>query len=293
MTPTNNPTDTERIKRIFRSTLDQEVLSIKDKSKGVEQTVKIVETDSGTYVIKFGDEAIIFREVFGCENLYSLIPSPEKIDSGTNYVVESYLGGKEMTELTPGDYDPKQVYFDLGVILSRIHTVKTTGFGRIVKPGKGSFPDLRTWIESELDKGLYNLKQTDLLTLKQFTTTKDFIKDYNEFLNSDESRLLHADFEDQHVKIKHGHVNGIFDFSDLTSGPRAFDLARQYISHIQDRNFINLIMGYNEQKQTPSLKEIQFYAVTNMIWTIPYHHARLETEAVNHRIEVLRDTVNF
>ena len=60
----------QKIIKLFEKSLNKTVIKISDSSNGIDQLVKIIETKSNKYVMKFpDDEVLLFREIFAWEKL--------------------------------------------------------------------------------------------------------------------------------------------------------------------------------------------------------------------------------
>ena len=101
--------------------------------------------------------------------------------------------------------------------------------------------------------------------------------------------MLHADYEAWNIKVKDGKVSSILDFGDLSSGPPAYDLARPYISHLEDGLFEYLLKGYGDV----DINEIKYFAVVTLLWLIPFRHYSVEGKklSIKKELNVLKSII--
>ena len=86
-----------QIFKIFRK-LGYKVISIKDSSKGVDQNVKIVSTNSGRYVIKIPhrEKDKISNELIATEHCGKIkIPVPKVLYHDKDILIETHIEGKD------------------------------------------------------------------------------------------------------------------------------------------------------------------------------------------------------
>jgi len=278
----------KRTKEIFDEKLGEEVLDIKDYSKGVWQIVKRVETPSDRFIIKFAEGKFIFREKYGCENLSPIIPAPKEIVSAKDYIVQTYLEGEELGGLVLDEKRSESIYTELGDVLRKIHSVKTDNYGRLTLAGKGEYKTLKDYIGSWFGDRYGRLEQSGLLEKGQLENVLSYMRERSEFLETDKKNLLHFDFEQWNIKVKDDHVSGVFDFSDLASGPAAYDFARSHISHLQDGKFNHIIRGYGNI----DLEEIKFFATIASVRLIPFYYDKGDEPEIEKRVDMLKDLIN-
>jgi aminoglycoside phosphotransferase (APT) family kinase protein len=279
-----------KIKLIFQTSLHEEVINISDASKGLDQIVKIVETASGKkYAFKSPknpkEKELIYREVFACEKLKGKAPVPEIFFKSDDYIIKSFLEGEDLCDVVLSEEQAKDVYCEVGRCLKKIHQIKTQGFGSIGLDGVGEFKTLRPSVTRGLNKKLFYLWSRRLLMVSEIIKLKKYLKVNGAYFDSGENVMLHFDYEDYHIKLKNGKVCGIFDFGDLSAGPRALDLARQFISHFNDGHFQYILDGYGGGID---LKEVEFHAVLTLIWMAKYHHDK-NNNKYRRDLEVIRE----
>lgn len=278
----------KRIREIFKEQLEEQVLHITDHSIGDWQIVKEVNTKNKKYIIKFADKIFIYREKFGCNNLSGIVPAPQEIASTDEYIIQTYFRGKNLNTVTIDEKTSRQVYFHLGQILFNIHNIKTSHFGPLTSEGRGQYPTLKKYVESWFDKGYQCLKRTGFLDKSQLLNLVAYLKEREEFLQTNESCLLHFDFEDWNVRVKDGKVTGVFDFNNIATGPKAYDLARPYLSHLIDGNFDHIFRGHGSL----NLEQIQFYAIIETIRLLPTYIKKSYTKKLDARLNIVKNVIS-
>jgi len=278
-----------KIIELFENSLKETVTKIDDKSKGADQIVKIIETALEKYIIKFPKKKIVnFREIYACEKLEGKVPVPKIVFKTEDFLIEEYLDGGDLDELKLSDSGTKKVYFQLGGFLKEIHKVKTKGFGFIGFDGNGEFKNLRKRAYQGFEENFRYFKEEKLLTLTEIEKAKKYFENNGFYLNSNESVLLHFDYEDWNIRVKNNIIIGILDFGDLSAGPRAYDLARPFISYYGTKKFDYFIRGYGEI----DLKEVEFYAAVRLVWMIAHHHYIKNKKDVEKKLKIFRKLIN-
>jgi len=181
----------QRIKTAFVR-LDTKIQRVTDKTKGCNQVVKVVETNSGKYVIKFPhDPSEVYRTVFAYERLKDMVPIPRVVDSTEDYVIELYIEGDDLDEVTLDYSTARQVYSELGSILKRIHTVQGEGFGLLQEGGRGTFGSIRESVQSlfDGDNPLEGLENIGLVQARELSMIASYLEKNDSHLTSDETFL--------------------------------------------------------------------------------------------------------
>lgn len=139
--------------------------------------------------------------------------------------VESKIEGVSLQTLMSQN-EIKELTISAGEILSKIHNIKTKGFGEISSSGVCEF---ETWAEYILkqDKREIVLKEADKIgadtkLIQQAFAILDKNKDIYEHIDS---RLAHSDYGIKHMLIHKGRINGIIDFENCRGADIAYDFS--------------------------------------------------------------------
>lgn len=257
---------------IFKDKLSEEVIGITDCSAGIEQTVKIVKTGQGKYIIKIplkGNEAMVFREAFACEKMQGNKSVPRVILQERNYLIESLLEGRMLSKARLTAEERKNVYISLGKTVRKIHNIKMQGFGELQRNLQGKHQTLEQHTEFLLRKNIPLLRRTGLLSEEEINRVRSYLRIKRKETRRQESVLLHFDFTDPNVLVSDRIFSGLIDFGDLSCGPRAYDLAKLYIEKKGCEDFVNFLKGYGGMDP----EEVEYFAVCHLLYEIPYYHS--------------------
>lgn len=121
----------------------------------------------------------------------------------------------------------KNLTISAGEILSKIHSIKTKGFGEINSLGVGEF---ETWSEYMLNQDkkrelvLEEARRigVDTKLVQQAFTILDNNQDVYEHIDS---RLAHSDYGIKHMLVHEGKINGIIDFENCRGADIVYDFS--------------------------------------------------------------------
>lgn len=185
-----------KIEQIFEK-LGKEVISIKDSSKGVDQIVKIVKCADGTYVYKEPKKEMskILYEAKGSQLSESLgIPAPLTIKKTKNYLIQTYVEGKEISKTKP----TLKVYKELGKYIQLLHTKKVPKVGKInCNEEKSEVGLINNLIKTHL-KGLQKYLPKDKEAIEQY------FKKNKKLLLDVPIVYCHSDLTTDNVKVDKG-----------------------------------------------------------------------------------------
>lgn len=259
----------KKIVSIFKQRLHEEVINISDCSHGIEQTVKIVETQKNKYIIKFlrkGNELMIYRENFVCSHLKIKL-LPKIILKDQTFLIETFIEGETLNKAKPQNIN---FYNTLGKTLKKIHKIKMSGFGELMANGKGKQLSPAQHIEFLLKENLPLLSKIKTFDKKLLQHTENFIYNNISLFDSDKSVLLHFDLTDDNILVKNNKLVGIIDFGDAGCGPKEYDLAKIYIEN-PNRIFSHILAGYG--KNLLNMKKIKYFAILHLLYIIPYFYS--------------------
>ncbi|MFH1211860.1 MAG: aminoglycoside phosphotransferase family protein [Candidatus Woesearchaeota archaeon] len=275
------------ITRIFKKELNTKASSIIDKSKGVNQEVKIVETDSGKFVIKVphNEKDKILKEVIGTKLCSKKsVPVPEIIFFNETMLIETYIEGADLDDLKTSKKNFEQIYLEIGKLIRKMHSIAGTGFGS-VNSNKliGRFKTQKESNESWVFKEIERLEKTKHYPEEDLNRIKKFYNENKHILRTRKSVLLHSDITDSNIVIKNNKVSAFIDFGDLSAGPAMQDFAFIYIDHFGDYKFEKLLEGYGKH----NIEEIRFYAFCWMIWLLASKIEKKEFDKKFRRMKTL------
>lgn len=134
------------IREIFYKKFGAEKVDIFDKTKGLEHTVFVVKTDSKEFVIRFPLDARENKcriQKWAYEKWAALgIRVPKVILCGRDYLIEEKIEGVDMEEANLSLAKQREIMYNLGKLVRKMHTIKNSGFGPLRSNGSGKY---RTW----------------------------------------------------------------------------------------------------------------------------------------------------
>jgi aminoglycoside phosphotransferase len=286
------PMDIEKkIKQTIKEELSEDVVDITDSSNGIEQNVYIVQTCKNKYIAKFpkkGNEIMIFREEFACNNLKQFDFLPKLIYVNDNFLIESFLEGESLWHKKRKNEVSKSFWKDFGRAVSKIHTVKIDGYGEITEKGKGKFESWEEFLEGFLSASytITALRKTELLNEEEIQDILDFITKNSSLGTENEMCLLHFDLIEGNVLLKDNEFASIIDFGDISSGAREFDLGKLYLEE-KGQNFDNFLIGYG--KKSIDIEKVHYFAVLHLLYVIPHFFGRKDIKKCKEMIEILKE----
>ena len=274
-----------QIAQIFRDELSQQVISIVDKSKGVNQEVKIIQTNKGKFVLKnpHKENDKILKEVVATKLCSEKgIPVPKIIYSDEDLLIESCIEGIDLDYLETSKENFESIYFQIGKLMKTMHFIKGQNFGsvnqnQLIGDVNSQEEAILSWVPSEIQR----LERLNYYSQQEIKKIKQHFDNNKSFLNTEESVLLHSDITDSNIVIKDDEVSGFIDFGDLSVGPAMQDFAFMYIDHFKDYKFDKLLEGYGEH----NFEEIKFYAFCWMCWLVG---SKIEKQEFDEKFERMK-----
>lgn len=160
-----------------------------------------------------------------------LLSEIETDEDKLHICVENKIEGVSLEKLikqkTLNQSEIKDIVVSAGEILSKIHSIKTKGFGEINSLGIGKFENWSEYMLQQNENSNVVLEKAkkigvDIKLIQQAFTILD--KNQDIYKNID-SRLLHSDYQIKHMLIHKGKINGIIDFENCRGGDIAYDFS--------------------------------------------------------------------
>lgn len=214
--------------------------------------------------------------------------------------VEERLPGVPLDELAKytSDEDLAEILQRAGTLLSRVHSVKTEGFGEIDKRGRGEHAS----IAGIFSEG--NLSEQVLLAAAQSASLdprilKRALHILQEFQNSCppvSPHLLHGDFGPKHLLIERGKITGIIDFENARSGDPLQEFANWHFFFENRYPIEPLKKGYSDKSVFGGDFERRFFVWRLVIGlsSLVYYLAEGNQSGINHcKKRIPRDVSYF
>jgi aminoglycoside phosphotransferase (APT) family kinase protein len=254
--------------RLFKDTLESKVLNIIDRSKGEDYEVKIVITDKGKYVLKVPhkEKNKILKEVVATHLCKKKgVPVPQVLYYNNNFLIEENIEGKDLDGVKTSKKIFSKIYYDMGKILRKMHSIKGKGFGSVQGTTlNGEYSSQKQYIESFIYKEIEKLERTKYYDSKYILKIKQHYEKEAHLLNTKESVLLHSDMWNDNIMIKDNKILGIIDFGDLCVGPPMQEFAVIYAGNYNTYKFDKILEGYGKH----DMRQIEFYGFCWMIWLL-------------------------
>jgi aminoglycoside phosphotransferase (APT) family kinase protein len=160
-----------------------------------------------------------------------LISEVETNKEKLNICVESKIEGVSLQTLIKqnalSQNEIKELTISAGEILSKIHSIKTKGFGEINTFGVGEF---ETWSEYMLNQDKKRelvLEEARKIGVddKQVQQAFAILDNNQDIYKHTDSRLAHSDYGIKHMLIHKNKINGIIDFENCRGADIAYDFS--------------------------------------------------------------------
>lgn len=257
-----------QITKVFQEELNKQVISIIDKSKGMDQEVKIVQTNLEKLVLKKPrrEKIKLLKEIVGTSLCSKKgIPVPKIIHSTDDYLIQTCIDGVDLEDLKTSKENFEIIYFQIGRLMKTMHSIKGKNFGlvnqnQLIGDYNSQKEAIFRWIPSEIER----LEKLKYYSQEEIDKIKHYFTKNLALLATSESVFLHSDIRDANIVIKNNKVSGFIDFGDLSVGPAMQDFAFMYVDHFGDYKFQKLLEGYGEH----NFEEIRFYAFCWLCWLV-------------------------
>jgi aminoglycoside phosphotransferase (APT) family kinase protein len=111
-----------------------------------------------------------------------------------------------------------------GALLAQVHTISTSGWGRITAEGKGQTAQWSDQVNSIMPDAAQAASRLGLAQRDVMEASR-LLQAYASLIAQVPPRLLHGDFSPQQIVVSEGHVSGLIDFEFPRSGDPAWEFA--------------------------------------------------------------------
>lgn len=121
----------------------------------------------------------------------------------------------------------KDLTVNAGEILSKIHSIKTKGFGEINSSGVGKFENLSEYMlqQNKNKDSVFEEARKIGVDVKLVHQAFSILEDSQDIYQNVDSRLAHSDYGIKHMLIHKGKINGIIDFENCKGADIAYDFS--------------------------------------------------------------------
>lgn len=258
-------TSEEVIRNIIKKATSSNLISKKRIIYGEVNEVYCVVTDDGSqFIVRISIEKpnSFLQEQWAIKESKKVgVPVPVIISIGSivvdgnilEFCINRYMEG-EVLDMGSVDFDlmdeenQKKYLYQAGEILTKIHSIKTSGIGKIDGTGASQHDTLDNffsiWENEALRKKLANQIDYDLSAIENIGKTLVGFKHIYEKI---EPRLNHGDYFPRHFVARNKKIIGILDWGEVRSDSPVYDFAN-WAAWIENPKYINWLKdGYSNK----------------------------------------------
>lgn len=235
--------------------LGYNILKAVDKSKGSDHKIVLLYTDKGNYVYRYcSNNKAIMSHTYAI-NKWSNLGFPKLVVKKRYYLIETMIPGKDMSESKLTNEQKLRIMRKLGIILKKMHHIKTKKYGYLIKPGVGQVNNWNKYIVR------LTRRRMKILSPNLITRIKNYLK--NNIIECHNPVLLHKDINPENIMVYKGNLSGIIDAADAVSGDPLYDIAIVYDRfRNRDKKYPDaLVKSYGKV----DLKKLEYYTIINLI----------------------------
>jgi aminoglycoside phosphotransferase (APT) family kinase protein len=260
-----------QIKQFFNKKFHVKPEKITDKTIGYDQIVKIVIAGKKKYVLKIPkrEKEMIKDQVFASKKWSALgLPVPKGLFYSRDVLVESFVEGVPLDKCKLSEKQKEKVYFALGRMMRKMHSVRTKGFGNFGGGTRGVFAsrkEYEKWIFGKIKVSLNLIKEKKLLSEKEIDLVEDYVKSKVKLPSKVGCVLTHQDLCEEHVFVKDGKISGIIDLADIKSDDPMSDF-RRIAKENKDRKYLQYVVkGYGKV----AMERIKMHKFLLSVYNLP------------------------
>ena len=215
------------------------------------------------------------------------VPTPttlliEHISLGQDMIaitVQEKIKGTPLAGLS--ETEKQQILGKVGAIISKIHEVKTIGYGWTSVEGQGMYASWDQYLTKILSKSDRLLEVADRNKTDQIVIVRalQFIE-ANRGAYAGDARLVHRDLGPNHFLVEDRRVIGVIDFENCIGGDPVYDLARWDLLYGHEYSTDAVKEGYTNQEiiQNNYDLRMKLYKIHAGLSIIDYLDTQNETE---------------
>ena len=179
----------------------------------------------------------------------------ESKDDISYQVIEKLSGDTIQFYLKEHPEKEKQLVYEVGKMMSRLHQIKVNGYGPFINEKakdnilEGRFKSLQESINAGLSENLERLVKYNIITQGIANKMKKLF-DNNPLLSTDTSVLIHNDFADWNLLTDGNSVTGILDWDECVGGHPIQEVAC-WSTFFDPERLPLFLKGYFSDKEKP------------------------------------------
>lgn len=234
------------------------------------------------------------------------IPVPEVLlvtkavdkDRSITICIEKKIPGTPLNELENlNSSERNAILYQAGAILSKLHEIKTNGYGDVDLQGKGEHADLASYVRDRCDaRGAFIEAAKDVkLDSSLIDRAIDILQEKQTILISNGPRLLHNDFSPKHILVDKGEVTGIIDWEIAKGGEPLEELARWDFFFHADFPLDTLRKGYQNKELLGENfeQQIHFWKIYFGLGVLRYYVGEKNISGIRHTKTQLEKDVEY
>jgi aminoglycoside phosphotransferase (APT) family kinase protein len=192
-----------------------------------------------------------------------LVESLQLEDKSLGISVEERLPGVPLDELAKHTSveELAEILQQAGALLSRVHSVKTEGFGEIDKHGRGEHASIAAIFseESLSERVLLAAAQSASLDRNVLKRALRILCEFQKNCSPVSAHLLHGDFGPKHLLVESGKITGVIDFDNACGGDPVQEFANWQFFFENRYPIESLRKGYSDKSVFDSDFERRFF----------------------------------
>lgn len=144
----------------------------------------------------------------------------------------------------------RDVFQNVGMLLRRIHSIKTKRFGNINGKGEGKAPTFSQWMLERTKQPENHIRRGKRHAIKDQSIVLfiDILKKHRKTYDTITPHLVHGDMGYDHIMVDGDEITGIIDWGGAKSVDPAYDFALVHFFHEKKEAYRSLLFGYQAKK---------------------------------------------
>nr|ADQ54419.1 aminoglycoside phosphotransferase [uncultured marine crenarchaeote E37-7F] len=155
----------------------------------------------------------------------------------------------------------QKVMYDLGKLVRKMHTIKTSGFGPISSNYTGKYRTWKQFIDTQYKKAFLEAKKNRFLHSSLLNKIEAFYNERIDILGYNDPILFHNDLVYSNIIVKDGKITGIIDAGDCLSGDPLFEFGFMNWYYYKKKVMEHFYKGYGAIDE----RKVQFYTIIDSI----------------------------
>jgi len=252
------------IEKLFSRLFADVPIKIIESSHGIDQEVKIVITKNRNYVLKKPrrEKYVIGNEVFAAMKWGEIgIPVPKTIWHDKELLIQEFIDGEKFGKVKLSKNNKMKIYYQVGKIMKKMHSVETKGYANIKGKGVGEFSsseEYKNWALRRVKTSFSIIKKRKLMSDADLVFLKKEVERLIKYFGKNKFVLTHQDLVEDHIFVKDNKLVGIIDFGDIKSDDPMADFRK--IARNNEDYFKEVIRGYGQvNKDNIELHQLLVY----------------------------------